>query len=58
MEAFNLKYATIAADLTLAIQKLHYKERVGKQEIANLWAANNDARGYCVVGDPAVRVAV
>lgn len=58
MEAFNLKYAKIAADLTLAIQKLHYKEGVGKQEIANLWAANNDARGYCVVGDPAVRVAV
>jgi hypothetical protein len=58
MESFNLKYAAISADLTHAIQRLHYRERVSEQEIANLWAANNDARGYCVVGDPAVRVAV
>jgi hypothetical protein len=58
MEVFNLRYAGIAADLAVAIQRLHYGEKVDKDEIAALWAANNDARGYCVVGDPSVRAAI
>jgi hypothetical protein len=58
MEYFNQRYAELSAELTLALQKLNYGEPVDQQEIAALWTANNDARNYAVLGDPAVRVAV
>ncbi|HSG39482.1 MAG TPA: hypothetical protein VLE27_07565 [Thermoanaerobaculia bacterium] len=57
MEFFNLQYAELAADLTLALQRSGYGEKIPK-EIESLWLANNDARNYAVIGDPAVRVAV
>lgn len=57
MEYFNLLYAELAADLTLALQRSGYGEKIPK-EIESLWAANNDARNYAVIGDPAVRVRV
>jgi hypothetical protein len=56
MEWFNQRYGELAADLTLALQRLGYGDRAGEEEIAALWTANNDARNYAVVGDPAVRV--
>ncbi len=58
MEYFNQRYAELSTELTLALQKLNYGEPVGQQELAALWTANNDARNYAVLGDPAVRVAV
>jgi len=58
MEWFNQRYGELAADLTLALQRSGYGDAVREQEIAGLWTANNDARNYAVVGDPAVRVMV
>ena len=58
MEWFNQRYGELATDLTLALQRLGYGDKVGEEEIAGLWTANNDARNYAVLGDPAVRVAV
>jgi hypothetical protein len=58
MEWFNQRYGELAADLTLALQRLGYGDRVGEEEIAGLWTANNDARNYAVLGDPAVRIAM
>lgn len=57
MEYFNLQYAELAADLTLALQRSGYGEKIPR-EIESLWLANNDARNYAVIGDPAVRLAV
>jgi hypothetical protein len=58
MEWFNYRYGALAADLTLAIQKMGYGEQLDEDELAGLWIANNDARNYAVIGDPAVRVKV
>ena len=58
MESFNQRYSEAATDLALALQELGYGEAINKDDIADLWTTNNDARNYAVVGDPAVRVIV
>ena len=54
LEAFNLRYAELATELTMFINR-------GEQDAYKLtgtWTAHNDARGYIILGDPAVRLAV
>jgi hypothetical protein len=58
MEAINSRYAELSAAIT------EYELGVRQQgnarneyELAGMWTANNDARSYMIVGDPAVRVA-
>lgn len=58
MELFNQKYGELSADLTLAIQQMNYGEKFDEDDLAGLWTANNDARNYAVIGDPAVRIKV
>ena len=52
LEDMNERYTQIASQLNEAIQ-------AGKGEAAEmafLWTANNDARGYVVIGDPAAQL--
>ncbi|HNT73909.1 MAG TPA: C25 family cysteine peptidase [Anaerolineae bacterium] len=55
MEYFNVRYAALSTELTVA-----YDAKEGlppsDREMAQLWTNNNDARGYIVLGDPAVRL--
>lgn len=59
-EHFNERYAEIATALGHELQELEdvptYK--YDPNELAALWTANNDARDYVVLGDPAVRLPV
>ena len=59
-EFFNERYAEIATALSHELTEIDevptYK--YDPHELAGLWTANNDARDYLVLGDPAVRLPV
>jgi hypothetical protein len=57
LDQFNLRYAQIAVRLT---NLLNVAEVVKPEplELAGLWTANNDARSYALIGDPAVYLPV
>lgn len=57
VDTFNRRYAETAADLTAAIEDAEYEEP-DPLELAELWTTQNDARGYIILGDPAVRLMV
>jgi hypothetical protein len=57
VEAFNERYADVCADLTEAVRRVNDEGRIPDDaELAELWMASTDARGYIVLGDPAVRL--
>lgn len=58
MECFGSRYGELSAGLVDKLEELKYGGDVTELEIANDWTANNDARNYLILGDPAVRVPV
>ncbi len=56
MEYFNARYAALSTELTAIIDS--WELSPSPREMAEKWLANNDARGYIVIGDPAVRLPV
>jgi len=62
MEEMDSRYAIFATELTNELfpvlhQGMDY-DQARKFKVARLWTANNDARNYVIVGDPAVRLRV
>ncbi len=51
--SFNLRYADMSSELSSDLQN---PSQVNPKELAQKWTASNDARGYVVLGDPAVRI--
>ena len=56
-EHFNLRYADLATNLSDTLGELEYNPSyINPYDLAGMWTANNDARGYVLLGDPAVRI--
>jgi len=55
---FNQRYAWLSANLTAMIDTKSAGGNVSDQELASSWIERNDAEGYVVLGDPAVRLRV
>jgi hypothetical protein len=62
MEFFNDRYAALATQLTSLVEALdaaaNPDDVIDPYRLANIWTAHNDARGYAIIGDPAVRLMV
>jgi hypothetical protein len=56
LDQFNLRYSELAAALSGILQNVRFGFGPDPRELSLLWTAHNDARGYVVLGDPAVRL--
>lgn len=58
LEYFRVRYAELSTVLGDALEDIKHGVPPNDLELAGVWTANNDARSYVVVGDPAVRIPV
>jgi hypothetical protein len=58
IEYFDERYAELSTVLTDELEDVKFGKTPDYPELAGMWTANNDARSYTIVGDPAVRLPI
>jgi len=56
LEYFNERFQRAVHVLSGELEEIEFGKAPDPPALANLWMANNDARNYAIVGDPAVRL--
>ena len=57
LDCFNMRYAALSTELTNLYHEIgDHPTTKQAYELAERWTANNDAKGYIILGDPAVRL--
>jgi hypothetical protein len=55
---FNERYAALSTSLASLLEQAGFGAAVSNFDLASSWIARNDAEGYLVIGDPAVKLRV
>jgi hypothetical protein len=58
MKDFYERYASLSVSLSDMLEQLSFGASVPDADLASAWIARNDAEGYLILGDPAVRLRV
>ncbi len=58
MKDFNERFASLSVSLSNTLQQVGFGQSVPDDDLAATWTERNDAGGYLVIGDPAVRLRV
>ena len=58
LEYFNQRYAALSSEITHDLDYIKKGMNANDNELSRKWMANNDARGYGIIGDPSVRLVV
>lgn len=53
---FNARYAQYSVIVADLFEKLSFNYEVSTRDLAKNWAKRNNAEGYMIIGDPAVRI--
>jgi hypothetical protein len=58
LKDFNERYAALSTALAEQLERVGWGATIPEDQLASNWLARNDAEGYLLLGDPAVRLRV